>query len=107
MNLPGSGLVTLYLLVGSSLPLQLFLVPLFFVWQRLGLVNNLFGLVLIYIAVNAPFAIFLLRSYMVQLPSDFEDAARVDGASEWQIFTGDRRAALLAGVPHRRAWWSR
>lgn len=88
LNAPGGGIVTLYLLVGSSLPIQLFLVPLFFVWLRLGLVNNLFGLVLIYVAINAPFAIFLLRSYMLQLPNDFDDAARVDGASEWQIFTG-------------------
>jgi len=86
LNLPGSGALTLYLLIGSSLPIQLYLVPLFFLWQRVGLVNNLFGLILIYVAVNAPFSIFLLRSYMMQLPSDFEDAARVDGASEWQIF---------------------
>jgi raffinose/stachyose/melibiose transport system permease protein len=88
LNLPGSGLVTIYLLVGTSVPIFLYLVPLFFLWQRLGLVNNLFGLILIYIAINAPFAIFLLRSYMLQLPHDFEDAARVDGAGEWQIFTG-------------------
>lgn len=88
LDLPGSGAVTLYLLVGSSLPLQLFLVPLFFLWKNLNLVNNLFGLSIIYIAVNAPLAIFLLRSYMVQLPRDFEDAARVDGAGEWSIFTG-------------------
>lgn len=87
LDLPGSGLVTLYLLVGTSVPIFLYLVPLFFVWQRLGLVNNLFGLILIYIATNAPFAIFLLRSYMLQLPRDFEDAARVDGASELQVFT--------------------
>jgi raffinose/stachyose/melibiose transport system permease protein len=87
LNLPGSNLVTLYLLIGSSLPIQLFLVPLFFLWKNLGLVNNLPGLAIIYIAINAPLAIFLLRSYMLQLPSDFEDAARVDGASEWKIFT--------------------
>ncbi len=87
LDLPGSNAVMLYLLVGSSLPLQLFLVPLFFLWQRAGLVNSLPGLAMIYIAINAPLAIFLLRSYMVQLPSDFEDAARVDGASEWKIFT--------------------
>ena len=37
-------------------------------------------------ALNAPLAIFLLRSYMMQLPRDFEDAARVDGASEWEVF---------------------
>jgi raffinose/stachyose/melibiose transport system permease protein len=85
---PGSGAVMLYLLIGSSLPLQLFLVPLFFLWQRLHLVNNLFGLGIIYVAINAPLAIFLLRSYMIQLPRDFEDAARVDGASEWRIFSG-------------------
>ncbi|MDQ3227226.1 MAG: carbohydrate ABC transporter permease [Chloroflexota bacterium] len=87
LDLPGSGPLTLYLLIGTSLPIQLYLVPLFFTWQRLGLVNNLFGLILIYIATNAPFAIFLLRSFMVQLPRDFEDAARVDGASEWQVFS--------------------
>jgi raffinose/stachyose/melibiose transport system permease protein len=87
LNVPGAGGITLYLLIGSSLPIQLFLVPLFFLWQKLGLVNNLFGLALIYIAINAPLAVFLLRSYMVQLPSDFEDAARVDGANEWKIFT--------------------
>lgn len=87
LNLPGSGPLTLYLLVGTSLPIQLFLVPLFFTWKRLGLVNSLFGLILIYIAINSPFAIFLLRSYMLQLPADFEDAARVDGASEWQVFS--------------------
>jgi raffinose/stachyose/melibiose transport system permease protein len=87
LNLPGSGVVTLYLLIGSSLPIQLFLVPLFFLWQKLGLVNNLPGLSIIYIAINAPLAIFLLRSYMLQLPADFEDAARIDGANEWKIFT--------------------
>jgi raffinose/stachyose/melibiose transport system permease protein len=87
LRLPGGGLLMLYLLVGSSLPVQLFLVPLFFLWRQLGLVNNLFGLIIIYIAINSPFAIFLLRSYLVGLPADFEDAARVDGASEWQVFT--------------------
>jgi raffinose/stachyose/melibiose transport system permease protein len=86
LDLPGAGALTLYLLVGTSLPIQLYLVPLYFAWNRLGLVNNLLGLVIIYIATNAPFAVFLLRSYMLQLPSDFEDAARVDGASEWQVF---------------------
>lgn len=88
LDLPGASGVMLYLLIGTSLPLQLFLVPLFFTWQKLGLVNNLLGLAIIYVATNAPFAVFLLRSYMLQLPRDFEDAARVDGAGEWQIFTG-------------------
>jgi len=87
LKLPGGGVLMLYLLVGSSLPVQLFLVPLFFLWRQIGLVNNLFGLIIIYVAVQSPFAIFLLRSYLIGIPSDFDDAARVDGANEWQVFT--------------------
>ena len=86
LKLPGGGLLMLYLLVGSSLPVQLFLVPLFFLWRKAGLVNTLHGLIIIYIAVFSPFAIFLLRSFLINIPPDFEDAARVDGANEWQIF---------------------
>jgi len=87
LNPPGSNLFMLYLLGGSTLPIWLFLVPLFFLWRTLGLINNLFGLTLIYIALNSPLAVFLLRSYMVQIPADFEDAARVDGANDLQVFS--------------------
>jgi raffinose/stachyose/melibiose transport system permease protein len=87
LKLPGADGLTMYFLVISSLPMQLFLVPLFYLWRRLGLINNLFGLILIYVATNCAFAIFLLRSYMIQIPADFEDAARVDGANEWQVFS--------------------
>jgi raffinose/stachyose/melibiose transport system permease protein len=84
---PGSNVFMGYMLVTSTLPVWLFLVPLFFLWRILGLVNSLFGLTIIYIALNSPLAVFLLRSYMIQLPRDFEDAARVDGASELQVLT--------------------
>ena len=86
LNLPGSMGFMVYLLIVSTLPSQLFLVPLYFLWRTLGLVNTLFGLIVIYVATGAPFAIFLLRSYMLQIPNDFQDVARVDGANEWQIF---------------------
>jgi raffinose/stachyose/melibiose transport system permease protein len=84
---PGSNLFMLYMLGGSTLPIWLFMVPLYSLWRILGLVDTLLGLVIIYVALNSPFAIFLLRSYMVQIPRDFEDAARVDGASELQVLT--------------------
>ncbi len=87
LNPPGGNAFMVYMLVGTTLPLWLYVVPLFFLWRTLGLINNLFGLTLIYMALNSPFAIFLLRSFMVQIPPDFEDAARVDGASELQVFT--------------------
>lgn len=86
LNPRGGGILMLYFLVVSSLPLQLFLVPLFFLWRNLHLINNLFGLIIIYIAIDAPFAIFLLRSYFVQIPTALDDAARIDGANDWLIF---------------------
>ncbi len=87
LNPPGSNLFMLYMLGGSTLPTFLFLVPLYNLWRILGLVDTLYGLIIIYIALNSPFAIFLLRSYMVQIPHEFEDAARVDGANAIQVLT--------------------
>jgi raffinose/stachyose/melibiose transport system permease protein len=86
LNPPGAGVVTLYFLAGGSLPAQLFLVPLFFLWRKLGLVDNLPGLILIYLGVQSPFACYLMRSFFIGLPEDFEDAARVDGATRLQVF---------------------
>ncbi len=86
LNPPGQNGFMLYMLVGSTLPLWLFLVPLFYMWSQLNLRNTLYGLALLYVAFNAPFATFLLRAFMVQIPRDFEDAARVDGANEVSVF---------------------
>lgn len=85
LNLPGANYITLYLLVGTAMPAQLFMVPLFFLWTRLGLSDKLIGVVIIFWALQSPFATFLLRSYMISIPKDFEDAAKVDGASELQV----------------------
>jgi len=84
---PGQNVFMLYMLIGSTLPVWLFLVPLFSLWRVLGLINSLFGLILLYTAFNSPFSIFLLRSFMIQVPRDFDDAAKVDGANTFQVFT--------------------
>jgi raffinose/stachyose/melibiose transport system permease protein len=111
LKVRGGDVLTMYLLVGTTLPAQLFLVPLFFLWVRLGLFNNLLGVIIIYWGTMSPFATFLLRAYMVSLPNDFEDAARVDGASEWQIFWGIIRPLswpgfLTAGLITGLAAWN-
>jgi raffinose/stachyose/melibiose transport system permease protein len=85
LDLPGTDAVLLYLFVASAVPFQLFLVPLFFLWSTLHLTNTRFGLILIYWAISSPLATLLLRSYLVGLPRDFEDAARIDGANELQV----------------------
>ena len=107
LDLPGTDAVLLYLFVASAIPFQIFLVPLFFLWSILQLTNTLFGLIVIYWAVFSPFATLLLRSYLVALPRDFEDAARIDGASELQVllrvvlplsWPGFLTIALVSGI---------
>ena len=87
LNPRGSGIYMIYMLTLSTIPFWLYAVPLFILWKNLALLNTRAGLVIIYTALNSPFAIFLLRSFMVKFPADLEDAARVDGAKEWQVLT--------------------
>lgn len=83
----GGGALSFYLLVGTSVPAMVFMVPLYFMWAKVGLVNSRLGLVIIYAAIFAPFATYLLRSFLVSIPMDFEEAARMDGANDIQVLT--------------------
>jgi raffinose/stachyose/melibiose transport system permease protein len=87
LGLPGEGGWILWLLVSSSLPIQLFLVPLVSWWSLLGLYNQPIGLVIIYWAVYSPFATLLVRSSLLSLTNTYEEAARLDGAGELQVIT--------------------
>ena len=82
----GRTLVSAYFLASTTLPIQLFILPLYFAFAHLGLINNLPAVSLIYTAIYSPFAIFLLRTYFLALPSELEDAALMDGATAWQVF---------------------
>lgn len=83
----GWGVVTLYFLACTTIPIQLFIIPLFFIFQKLGLANSRIALCFIYTALYTPFSLFLLRAYFVRVGTEIIDSARVDGAGEWQIFT--------------------
>ena len=87
LNPIGSNAIIVYMLGLTSVPIWIYVVPLFVLLRNLGLLDTHIGLIIVYIAMNSPFAIFLLRSYMVQVPRDFEEAARVDGANELQVFS--------------------
>jgi raffinose/stachyose/melibiose transport system permease protein len=79
--------MVLYLFVSTAVPAQLFIIPVFFFWTRVHLNNSLFGLMLIYWALFTPFGSLLLRAFLVSLPRDIDDAARIDGAGEWAVMT--------------------
>ena len=99
--------VSVYLIVATGLPIQAFLVPLFYLWTHLHLYDTKAGLVIIYVATATPFAVLLLRSYLAQVPVEYVEAARVDGASEYRIartvvapllWPGVIAVALVTGV---------
>jgi raffinose/stachyose/melibiose transport system permease protein len=87
LDVPFKRGISNYFFIVISLPVQLFLVPLFFLWTKIGLINTLPGLIIIYIAVNTPFATLLLRTFLVGIPRELDEAARIDGANEWQTAT--------------------
>lgn len=73
-------------LSGLMLPIHLAILPIFFLFDGLGLIDSRFGLALMYGAAGVPFSIFVLTTFFRQLPEELEEAAALDGASAWQTF---------------------
>ncbi|MBW7922355.1 MAG: carbohydrate ABC transporter permease [Rubellimicrobium sp.] len=80
-------ILTFYLLGTTTAPIQLFLFPLYFGFARLGLVNSVVAVSFVYTALWSPFAVMLLRTYFLAVPKELEEAALIDGATPWQVFT--------------------
>jgi raffinose/stachyose/melibiose transport system permease protein len=77
----------LFLIVGGlMLAPTVALIPLLRLLQGLGIYDSLLGLVVLYTAFRIPFTTFLIRSYMVDLPHEVDEAARLDGCSRAQQF---------------------
>jgi raffinose/stachyose/melibiose transport system permease protein len=83
----GSTLLSLFFLSGLMLPFRLAILPLFLMLDTLNLVDTRTGLVLVYAATGIPFSVFILTAFFRQLPGDLSDAASIDGAGEFQIFS--------------------
>ena len=82
----GNGVLTAYFIAGLTLPIELAVVPIFYLLGSFGLVDSRLGLVLVYAATGVPFSVFVLAAFMRGLPRELEEAARLDGAGELRIF---------------------
>jgi raffinose/stachyose/melibiose transport system permease protein len=83
----GNRWLGLYLAIGIMIPIRLGTVGILRIMVGLGLVNTLTALILIYIAQALPLTIFILQQFMNQVPRELKDAARIDGASEYRIYS--------------------
>lgn len=73
-------------------------VPIFFLFRNLGLLDTIWALMLIYAAVNLSVVTWIIRSYMLDIPKELEDAARTDGASDMRILWEIMIPAILPGI---------
>ena len=87
-----------WILLSQMFPLILIIIPLFLLLRDLGLNDSHTGLVLVYAVWALPFVLWMLQSYVRGIPRDLEDAARVDGASRFQILVGIIAPLLAPGV---------
>ena len=77
-------LVKVWLLLAYAIPEFLFVIPMYVLYQSIGLYDTQIGLALIYQVFAVPFAVWLIQSFFMEVPPDLGDAARVDGCSESQ-----------------------
>jgi multiple sugar transport system permease protein len=94
LDFPGKNVIFVLVLITLMLPFQVNLIPLFLLLTKLHWINTYQGLILPR-ATNA-FGIFFLRQFFLSIPKELEDAARVDGASEFKIY---RTVILRMSVP--------
>jgi alpha-glucoside transport system permease protein len=87
MDFPGRGLLIAAIVGLLVVPLQLALVPMLQFHNRIGIGQSFMGIWFAHTAFGLPLAVYLLRNYMVGLPRDIIESAKVDGATDFQVFT--------------------
>lgn len=85
LRLPGASYLLFYTLAMRMIPPLTTIIPLYVIFSRIGLGGSYGGLIAVYTAFNLPFAIWMLRSFILELPPDAEAAAWLDGASHGRI----------------------
>jgi alpha-glucoside transport system permease protein len=96
IEFPGRDWIFLTVVALLLVPIQMALIPMFSLYNRLSLFDTIPGLILFHSAFALPFAIFLLRNFFAGIPRDLMEAARIDGASELRLFF---KVVLPLGIP--------
>lgn len=76
-----------YFLIGMMIPIHCVLIPLFTRFAKIGLSNNLLGLIIPYLTFSLPVTIYIMTGFFENLPNELIEAACIDGASIYQIFS--------------------
>jgi len=83
---PGRSVAFYLVVVGLLVPFFTYMIPLYFQLRSMGLLDSLLGINLVLASTGLSFGTLFMRAFFSDLPTELEQAARIDGASEWQIF---------------------
>lgn len=86
LRMPGHRAGFLLFVLGLTLPFEGILTPLYFQVRDMGLLNTRWAIVLPLIGLFMPFSVLWMRAHFVGVPRDLSEAARIDGATTWQLF---------------------
>jgi raffinose/stachyose/melibiose transport system permease protein len=86
LRIRGGGVVFVLFLLGLTLPFEGVIVPLYYEIRGFGLLNTRWAIVLPLIGLYMPFGVYWMRAHFLNMPPDLSEAARVDGATTWQLF---------------------
>ena len=96
--LRGNDTYLFIILTTRMMPPIIVIIPIFLMFRVTGLAGGYWGILLLYTAFNIPFSIWLVKSFFDELNPEIEDAARMNGASDWRVFFGVCIPQILAGL---------
>lgn len=73
-------------IIGITIPIHITLVPVYAITKAIGLYDSIWGLIGPYVGFNLPITIFILKNFMDDIPISIEEAAKIDGATRWNMF---------------------
>ncbi|NBZ89812.1 carbohydrate ABC transporter permease [Stagnihabitans tardus] len=97
-RIPGKSAVFVGLMVTRAVPGVALSLPLFILYGRLGIIDTHFGMILVYVALNVPFTIWLIDGFFRQVPKELAEAAEIDGCTRWQAFWKVEFPVARAGI---------
>jgi raffinose/stachyose/melibiose transport system permease protein len=86
LRIVGGGALFIFFLLGLTLPFEGVIIPIYYEIRGMGLLNTRWAIILPLIGLYMPFGVFWMRVHFLNMPSEMTEAARVDGASTWQLF---------------------
>jgi ABC-type glycerol-3-phosphate transport system permease component len=96
LEIRGKGAILAFVLLAGFFPVLAMIGPLFLMLRYIGVLNNIYPLIIVYLVYTLPISTWLLKSFFEQIPTDLEDAASIDGATRLQVL---RKVIIPVAVP--------